>query len=93
MYSQAPVALFSLPMPASLPPGLDPSKQDHVPCSARTPGLTLGGLANVSRSKPKLSNYCQEVGLSYWWLVSTVVLADRDGCPYVTVEEAEAQRC
>lgn len=93
MYSQAPVVLLSVPMPTSLPSGLDPSKQDHIPCSARTPGLILGGPADVSRPKPKLSNYCQEVGLSHWLLISTVVLADRDGSPCVIVEEAEAQRC
>ena len=85
--------LLSVPMPTSLPSGLDPSKQDHIPCSARTPGLILGGPADVSRPKPKLSNYCQEVGLSHWLLISTVVLADRDGSPCGIVEEAEAQRC
>lgn len=37
--------------------------EPQAPCSPRTPGLPLGGLADVTHPKPKLSGHSQGLGL------------------------------
>lgn len=53
-----------------------------------TPDLPLGGLEDVSHSKPKLSDRCQGLGLSHRSFILMMVVGDRDSSPCVIVEEA-----
>lgn len=69
---------------------LTPEALNHIPCSLRTRGLPLGGLADVSHSKPKLSDHYQKV---HRLLILMMVVGNRDSAPCVLVEEAKTQRC